>query len=111
MALVIVPALARDLTGGEARVRVPGRTVREVVNNLASLYPAMGARLLEGADLKPSIAAIVDGAYSESGLLQAVHEDSEVSFVIAIAGGGWSHLSSDSRAGGRSKGSKDLSKL
>ncbi len=87
MPTVIVPPLARDLTDGGARVTVPGKTVREVVHHLEAAFPGFAERLLDGDDLKPTIVAIVDGSYSEVGLLKEVGEDSEITFVTAMAGG------------------------
>jgi sulfur-carrier protein len=84
---VWIPALLRDLTGGQQTVRVPGKTVRQVIENLESRYPGIRARLCDGDRLQPSIAVAVDGEISPSGLRQRVQETSEIHFLPAISGG------------------------
>ena len=87
MALVWVPSLMRDLTGGAERVRVPGRTVRQIVTNLERLYPGMRGRLMDDDRLMPSITVFIDGEAGRLGLLEPVGEESEVHFLPAISGG------------------------
>ncbi len=87
MPVVWIPSLMRDLTGGQARVTVPGRTVRQVIESLEAAYPGARARLCEGDALEPTIAVAVDGEISSLGLLQPVGEQSEVHFVPAVSGG------------------------
>jgi molybdopterin synthase sulfur carrier subunit len=88
MPVVWVPAQMRDLTGRQARVRMPGATVRQVVDNLDALFPGVRARLCEdGEDLSPYLTVVVDGQPSRMRLLAPVGEDSEVHFVAAMQGG------------------------
>jgi molybdopterin synthase sulfur carrier subunit len=87
MPVVWVPSQMRDLTGGAVEVRVPGRTIRQVIANLERAYPGVAARLLDEGDLNPSIAVVVDGETATLGLLEPVQEESEVHFVPAIGGG------------------------
>lgn len=87
MATVFIPSQLRELTGGESRVEVPGRTVRQVVASLEAAYPGMAARLIEDDRLSPRVQVSVDGHVSRLGLLEKVGEDSEVHFIPAIAGG------------------------
>ncbi len=87
MALVWIPAQLRDLTGGLTRVTVPGRTVRQVVENLDAAYPGVGSRLLEDGRLSPLLAVAVDSEVSDLGLLQPVGDESEVHFIPAVSGG------------------------
>ena len=56
MAEVWVPALLRDLTGGQERVSAAGETVREVIDALEERYPGMRERLCEDGRLRPNIA-------------------------------------------------------
>jgi sulfur-carrier protein len=84
---VWIPAQMRDLTGGRSRVAVPGRTVRQVVENLDAEYPGAGSRLLEDGRLSPLLAVAVDSEVSTLGLLQPVGEESEVHFIPAVSGG------------------------
>lgn len=87
MAIVIVPALLRTLTGGQERVTVNGRNVRQIIDDLERRFPGMRAQLIEGDDLKPSIAVSVDGEMGIGGLLDPVRDDSEIYFLPAIGGG------------------------
>ncbi len=86
MARVFVPAMLRDLSQGVAEVRVAGRTVREVLNNLEAQFPGFKERLLQGGDLRPDIAIAVDDEIALD-LSDRVREDSEVHFVPPISGG------------------------
>lgn len=87
MPVVWIPALLRDLTGGEEKLNVQGETVRQVIANLDERYPGIEARLCEEGRLRPNIAVVVDGVASRQRLRQRVTEVSEVHFVPAISGG------------------------
>src|SRR5438045_492390 len=87
MATVWIPALMRDLTGGETTVTAGGRNVRQVVEEVEGRYAGIKERLYSGDRLKPSIRVSVDGVVSRLGLLQPVGEQSEVHFLPAVAGG------------------------
>jgi molybdopterin converting factor small subunit len=86
-ALVFIPALLRDLTGGRDSVRVAGATVAEVVDNLEHQFPGVRARLCDGERLRPSIAVAVGADLAPLGLLQPVPPGSEIHFLPAISGG------------------------
>ena len=87
MAIVMIPALLRDLTGGAASAQVPGATVREAIANLEARYPGVQARLCEQGRLRPNLNVIVDGSVCPQRLRQHLSETSEVHFLPAIAGG------------------------
>jgi len=87
MAVVRIPSLLRDLTGGKDTVEVPGSTLRQVINNLDKQYPGIKARLLDGDRLNPQITVAIDGALISMGLLEPVEEGSEVSIIPRISGG------------------------
>jgi molybdopterin converting factor small subunit len=87
MAIVWIPALLRDLTGGKEQATVPGDTVRQVIENLEKSYPGIKARLCEGGRLRPNISVVVDGLVSQQGLRQHLAERSEVHFLPAMSGG------------------------
>ena len=87
MATVWIPSLLRSLTQGRENFRIPGATVREVVDNMEALYPGIKARLCEGNELRPGIAVAINTQVAQLGLAQAVPPDSEVHFVLAISGG------------------------
>lgn len=87
MAVVWIPSLMRDLTGGQERVCVPGKTVGQVLAALDEAYPGVKERLCAGERLIPTITVSVDGKIARLGLLEAVGEQSEIRFVPAVAGG------------------------
>lgn len=87
MAVVWIPSLLRDLTGGEEKVTVPGETVRQAIENLEKIYPGIQARLCKEGRLQPNISVIVDGQLSQQQLRQRLIETSEVHFLPAISGG------------------------
>lgn len=86
MALVFIPALLQNLTGGVTQVRIAGRTVRTVLNNLEERFPGIKAHLLQDGELRPDIVVAVDGEMALD-LLDSVHDDSEVHFIPPISGG------------------------
>lgn len=87
MAVVWVPSLLRDLTAGQAQVRLPGRTVGEVIEALERAHPGVRERLCEGEQLSPLLAVSVDGRRGSLGLLEPVGEESEIHFLPAVSGG------------------------
>ena len=87
MASVWIAATMQHLTGGEAVVQAPGRTVRELIDRLDERYPGMKAALLQDGRLRPGVAVAINGYVSSLGLFQSLDEGSEVQFVPAIGGG------------------------
>ena len=87
MPIVHIPPLLRDLTEGQARVEVTGRSVRAVVAALDARYPGIRDRLCDGDALAPTLAVAVDGRLSRLGLYQTVAETGEIRFLPAIEGG------------------------
>jgi sulfur-carrier protein len=87
MPTVFIPSLLRKYTSGQESVVVPGRTVGEVVRNLDQKFPGFRDHVIEGDDIKSSLAVSVDGDMAVGGLLEQVRESSEIHFVPAIGGG------------------------
>ncbi len=87
MALVRIPALLRELTGGASTLEAPGASVGEVIQSLEARCPGIAARLCENGRLRAELRVAVDGQVSQRGLRQAVREGSEVIFFPAISGG------------------------
>jgi molybdopterin synthase sulfur carrier subunit len=87
MAVVWIPSLLRDLTGGRESVTVGGTTVRQVIEALERAYPGVKDRLCDAQGLRSGIAVAVDTQVARLGLLQPVQENSEVHFLPAISGG------------------------
>jgi molybdopterin synthase sulfur carrier subunit len=87
MAVVWVPSLMRDLTGGREQVSAPGKTVGEVLAALEETYPGVEGRLCEDERLAPTLMISVDGKIARLGLLAPVENSSEIHFLPAVAGG------------------------
>ena len=87
MATVAIPSLMQELTDGKEKATVKGNTIREVLNNLESIYPGFKARICDDDQIRPNIAVYVDGSLTREGMLQQVSEDSEIHFLPAISGG------------------------
>jgi len=87
MAIVFISAMLQPLTGGVSQVRVAGRTIRTVINNLEERFPGIKERLLQDDDLRPDVAVAIDGETALDGLAERVGEDSEVHFIPPISGG------------------------
>jgi sulfur-carrier protein len=87
MALVFLSAMLQPLTGGVSQVRVAGRTIRTIINNLEERFPGIKDRLLQDGDLRPDVAVAIDGATALDGVAEPVGEDSEVHFIPPISGG------------------------
>ena len=86
MALVFIPAMMQNLTGGVSQLQITGRTVREVINRLEERFPGIKERLLQDGDVRPDVAVAVDGEIIFD-LSDRVSEQSEVHFIPPISGG------------------------
>jgi molybdopterin synthase sulfur carrier subunit len=87
MAVVWIPSLLRDLTGGQERVNVTGSTIRHIIDELENAYPGMKARLCDANGLRRGITVAVDTQVARLGMSEPVSEKSEVHFLPAISGG------------------------
>lgn len=87
MARVFIPATLRDLCKGRSEVEVPGATLRQIVENLSRECPGIGARILQGGEMRPDLALAVNGVVGAEGLLERVPEGAEIQIMPAIAGG------------------------
>jgi molybdopterin synthase sulfur carrier subunit len=87
MAEVHIPAPLRSLVGGEAKVTIPGETLREVLDRLDEAYPGIKSRLVSGERPAPGLAIFVDGAMPAAGLRTKLSPNAEIYFAPAIAGG------------------------
>lgn len=84
---VWIPALMRDMTGGEEMVRISGQTVQQVIENLEERFPGIQDRLCDKDGLRSNINVIVDGEVSHRRLRQTLSENSEVHFLPVMSGG------------------------
>ena len=88
MAIVFVPSLMRDLTGGADKVTVEGATLRQVINALEAAHPGMKERLMDAEGrIQEGLAVAIDGETTHLGLIEPVKETSEIHFIPAIGGG------------------------
>ena len=61
MSTVRIPPTLRASTGGAKLVEVPGGTVREVIDGLVEIHPALGSQLLaEDGDLNRVVNAFLN---------------------------------------------------
>lgn len=86
-ALVFIPALLRDLTGGQDRVQVDGHTIGAIIDALEQRFPGLKVRLCNGDRLRAGIAVAVGTGMASLGLQQVVPPGSEIHFLPAIGGG------------------------
>jgi len=87
MASVFIPALMRKLTGGKERVSATGRNIGQIIDSLERQFPGIRAQLVEGTDLKASVAVSIDGEMTTGGLLEPVQDSSDIYIVPALSGG------------------------
>ena len=88
MATVFIPSLMRKLTDDRDRVEVPGKTLREVVNNLDEAYPGIKNLIVENGRVCRGLQLGVDGVLSATGLMGKVPEDSSEVHIPPALGGG-----------------------
>jgi cysteine synthase B len=87
---VRIPPTLRDAAGGAREVEVPGGTLRDVLAELVSRFPALGRQVLEnGNGLAPYVNVYVDNEDIRTldGLDTPVREGSTVILLPAMAGG------------------------
>ena len=89
MPTVRIPPILRPEAGGTRNVEFPGATVREVLENLVTTYPAIRDRVFEGSELPQFLNVFVDGTdvRLSDGLDTEVAEGATVILLPAVAGG------------------------
>jgi molybdopterin converting factor small subunit len=87
MPVIFLPYPLRKYAGGERQVKVPGKTLGEVIANLEKRYTGISEHLLEDGKLRPGLAAVCGTTETRQGLRQPLEDDTEVHFVQAISGG------------------------
>ena len=89
MSIVRIPPTLREETGGEREVLAEGSTVRELLDDLAARFPALGARILDNGGVAPFVNVYVGGedVRTREGLETVVDESSTVILLPAMAGG------------------------
>jgi molybdopterin synthase sulfur carrier subunit len=89
MSIVRIPPTLREEAGGEREVLAEGATVREVLDDLAARFPALGARILDNGGVAAYVNVYVEGedVRTREGLDTPVGEASTVILLPAMAGG------------------------
>ena len=89
MSRVRIPPTLRSETQGAREVEARGGTVRELLDDLMSRFPALRGQLLEEDDLAPFVNVYVEGedVRTKNGLETAVDESSLIILLPAMAGG------------------------
>src|ERR687887_20684 len=90
MARVYVPTSWRKLTGGESRVELPARDVRDLVQRLEERFPGFRRELVdESGNFHRFVNVYVNNREIEDldGLQTRLQEDDEVAVIPAMAGG------------------------
>jgi molybdopterin converting factor small subunit len=86
---VRIPPVLRAEVGGAREVEASGDTVRELMEDLTSRLPALGARLYSDGEIQPFVNVYVDGedVRTKDGLDTPVRAGATVILLPAMAGG------------------------
>jgi sulfur-carrier protein len=89
VSVVRVPPVLREEVGGAREVEASGATVRQLLEDLASRMPALGAKVYDGSEIRPYVNVYVDGedVRTSGGLDTPVRENATVVLLPAMAGG------------------------
>ncbi len=89
MTAVRIPPTLRGEVGGERQVEAEGATVRELLDDLAAKYPALGAQVLENGGVAPFVNVYLGGedVRTLDGLETAVAPGQTLILLPAMAGG------------------------
>jgi sulfur-carrier protein len=89
MTTVRIPPTLRPDAGGEREVAAAGSTVREVLTDVASRFPALQARIFDDGNIARFVNVYVGGEdiRTQDGLETPVAEGSTVILLPAMAGG------------------------
>jgi len=89
LSVVRVPPVLRQEAGGVRELQASGATVRELLEDLALRVPALGAKVYDGAEIRPYVNVYVDGedVRTSGGLDAPVGQDATVVLLPAMAGG------------------------
>jgi molybdopterin synthase sulfur carrier subunit len=89
LSIVRIPPTLRTETAGAREVEARGSTVRELLDDLMSRFPALRGQLLAEDELVPFVNVYVEGedVRTKDGLETSVQDDSTVVVLPAMAGG------------------------
>jgi molybdopterin converting factor small subunit len=86
---VRIPPTLRSETEGAREIEARGATVRELLDDLMSRFPALRGQILREDELAPFVNVYVEGedVRTKDGLETAVDDGSTVILLPAMAGG------------------------
>jgi molybdopterin converting factor small subunit len=89
MSVIRIPPTLREQVNGNRHIEADGATVRDLLDDLMSRFPALRPQLIEDDDLAPFVNVYVEGedVRTKSGLDTEVREGSTVILLPALAGG------------------------
>ena len=89
MTKVRIPPTLREVTGGERELPAEGDTVRELLEDLMSRFPALRTQLVEDGDLAAFVNVYVEGedVRTLDGLETDIRPGATVILLPAMAGG------------------------
>ena len=89
MTAVRIPPTLRGEVGGARQVEADGATVRELLEDLAARFPALGAQLLENGGVAPFVNVYLGGedVRTLDGLETVVAAGQTLILLPAMAGG------------------------
>jgi sulfur-carrier protein len=89
MTKVRIPPTLREQTGGARELPAEGDTVRDLLDDLMSRFPALRQQLVENEELAPFVNVYVEGedVRTLDGLETEVQPGSTVILLPAMAGG------------------------
>jgi molybdopterin converting factor small subunit len=89
MTTIRIPPTLRVETGGQREVGVTGATIGELLESLASQYPALRGQIYENGDIAPFVNVYLEGedVRTLDGLDTPVNEGAKVILLPAMAGG------------------------
>ena len=90
MTTVRIPPTLRAEVGGARQVDAAGETVRDLLHDLASRYPSLGAQILDNGDVAPFVNVYLGGedVRTLDGLDTTVDAGQTLILLPAMAGGG-----------------------
>jgi sulfur-carrier protein len=89
MTTVRIPPTLRAETGGERQVEAEGDTVRDLLEDLTSRFPALRERIWEDDEVAPFVNVYVEGedVRTREGIETPVSDGDTVILLPAMAGG------------------------
>ena len=89
MTTVRIPPTLRAETGGERQVQAQGETVRDLLEDLTSRFPALRERIWEDDEVAPFVNVYVEGedVRTREGIETPVSDGQTVILLPAMAGG------------------------